>query len=130
VSAPSLVVRRSVYDRDGHRCAACHAADGLTFQHRRAVGMGGTRNRPAPTDGLTLCGPCNEACEHSMQTLALAFGWKVRRWADPVMVPCYYPHEFQWFRFEGTRRFPITAVLALDLMHAVYGDTYFQWRND
>lgn len=128
MSAPTPVVRRSVYTRDGARCAACSAASGLSFQHRRAVGMGGSRIRPGAADGLTLCGVCNEECEHSMQTLALAHGWKVRKWADPTKVPVYFPHEWQWYRLEGTDRHPITAVVALDMMHAVYGDEYFTWR--
>ena len=129
MSAPTPETRMAVYTRDGRRCVACHAADGLTFQHRRAVGMGGSKLRPDAADGLTLCGTCNEACEGRMQTLALAHGWKVRRWADPTLVPAYYPHEFQWFRFDGVDRHPITAIVALDMMHAVYGDEYMKWRT-
>jgi len=91
--------------------------------------MGGSKQRPGATDGLTLCGPCNEACEASMQQLALAYGWKAKRWTDPTKVPVYYPHEFAWFRLEGVTRHLITAVVALDMMHAVYGDEYFQWRD-
>ena len=128
MSAPTVDTRRAVYTRDGFRCVACNAGDALTFQHRRAVGMGGSKVRPSVVDGLTLCGTCNEACEHSMQQLALAHGWKAKRWTDPMKVPVYFPHEFQWFRLEGRDRIPITSVVALDMMHAVYGDDYFHWR--
>jgi len=130
VTAPTALVRAAVYDRDGKRCVACHALDALTFQHRRAVGMGGSKILPGVADGLTLCGPCNTACEGSMQHLALASGWKAQRWTDPTNVPVYYPHEWQWYRLDGHYRVPITAVVALDLMHACYGDQYFKWRED
>jgi hypothetical protein len=117
-----------VYARDGRRCVACGALDALTFQHRRAVGMGGSKIKPGVADGLTLCAVCNAACEAEMQQLALAYGWKAKRWTDPTKVPVYYPHAFQWFRLEGTERHPIPAAVALDMMHAVYGDEYFHWR--
>jgi hypothetical protein len=127
VSAPTETVRAAVYRRDGSQCVACLAAQ-LTFQHRRAVGMGGSKIRPGAVDGLTLCLVCNEACEAEMQTLALANGWKAKKWTDPTKVPVFYPHEFQWYRLEGVERFPIPAAAALDMMHAVYGDDYFDWR--
>lgn len=129
MSAPTEATRAAVRRRDGGRCVSCHRADELTFQHRRAVGMGGSKTRPGAVDGLILCLTCNTECEASMQSLALAYGWKARRWTDPTNVPVYYPHEFQWFRFEGVVRIPISAVVALDLMHATYGDDYFTWRD-
>lgn len=129
MSAPTPTVRAAVYRRDGNRCVACHTLDALSFQHRRAVGMGGSKNRPGAVDGLTLCAPHNAACEAEMQHLALCNGWKVRRWADPSKVPVYYPNEHAWYRLEGQARVAITAVVALDLMHAVYGDEYFKWRD-
>ena len=129
MSAPTDLTRAAVYRRDGNRCAACGALDALTFQHRRAVGMGGSKIRPGAADGLTLCGKCNDACEAEMQRLALSYGWKARRWTDPTKVPVYYPHDFRWFRLEGVERSEIPAAVALDMMHAVYGDDYFHWRE-
>jgi hypothetical protein len=73
---------------------------------------------------------CNAACEGTMQTLALANGWKVQRWADPSLVPVYYPHEFTWCRLEGASREAISSVVALDAMHAVYGDRYMRWFTE
>src|SRR5690606_30141313 len=116
------------YIRDGYRCVICGAADPLTFQHRRAVGMGGTKNLPAPVDGLTLCASCNERCEHDLQGSALANGWKVRRWADPARVPVFYPHEFQWYRLEGAVRVRISSAVAMEMGCSVYGDEWMQWR--
>ena len=128
MTAPSTQTRTDVYVRDGYRCVMCTAVDGLTFQHRRAVGMGGSKNLPTTVDGLTLCLTCNEACEHSMQTVALANGWKVRRWANPERVPVYYPAEFQWYRLEGTRWVPISSAVAMEMGCAVYGNEWMRWR--
>lgn len=130
MSAPTLTTRHTVYTRDLERCVSCNTADELTFQHRRAVGMGGSRNRPSPVDGLTLCLRCNTAAEAALQTMALANGWKVQRWAEPTHVPVFYPHEFTWCRFEGVERHPITSMVALDMMHSVYGDQYMRWYEE
>lgn len=127
MSAPTPVVRAAVYKRDGDRCVACNANDGLTFQHRAAVGMGGSKIRPGAVAGLTLCLACNQACEAGMQTLALASGWKIRRYASPEQVPVRYPHEFGWFRLEGVNRTRIPGPVALDMLHAVYGDEILKW---
>ena len=129
MSAPTKECRSAVYLRDGYRCVACASTEGLTFQHRRAVGMGGSKNVPAPIDGLALCLSCNERCEHDMQDRALANGWKVRRWvSDPSRVPVYFPHEFAWFRLEGTKRVRISSEIAMDMGCAVYGDDWLKWR--
>lgn len=127
MSDPTDSVRSDTYNRDGRRCVICLSID-VTFQHRRAVGMGGSKIRPGVADGLTLCGIHNGRCETDMQMYALLMGWKVRRWADPVKVPCFYPHEYAWFRFVGIERIEIPAAVALDMMHDVYGDEYFEWR--
>lgn len=130
MAAPTTEVRSAVYVRDGYVCAACNTTDGLTFQHRAAVGMGGSKQQPAPVEGLTLCGVCNAACEASMQTMALAYGWKIRRWANPELVPVYYPHRFAWFRFEGTKRLPISGPVAVELMSSVYGPEWSRWYQE
>jgi len=124
MSAPSLTVRMSVYHRDVERCVACNAADQLTFQNRRTG-----KSLAAPVDGLTLCATCSEACGVGMQALALAYGWKVRPWADPTRVPVYYPHEFTWCRFEGVKRVPVTTRVALAMMASAYGAQYLDWKE-
>lgn len=129
MTAPTTQTRASVYLRDGYRCVACGAVDGLTFQHRRAVGMGGSKNVPAPVDGLTLCGSCNARCESDLQDMALANGWKVRRWvSSPERIPVYYPHEFAWVRFEGINRVRVSHAVAMEMGCAVYGDEWMKWR--
>ena len=128
MTAPTTKTRNGVYLRDGYRCVMCGAVSGLTFQHRRAVGMGGSKILPPPVDGLTLCRVCNDACEAEEELAALANGWKVRRWADPARVPVYFPHEFQWYRLEGTRRVPISSEVAMEMGCSVYGDEWMRWR--
>lgn len=129
MSAPTEQTRSAVYGRDGYRCVACTDIS-LTFQHRRAVGMGGSKIAPPPVDGLTMCLVCNEGCEGAGQDAALTYGWKVRKWADPSLVPVWYPAENQWYLLAGIDRVPITPMVALDAMHAVYGEQYLEWARD
>ena len=130
MSAPTASTRAAVYGRDDRRCVACHTETDLTFQHRRAVGMGGSKNRPTVVDGITLCLTCNQRCEADLQTMALAYGWKVRKWADPSLVPVYYPHDFGWFLLPGTRRRRVSGPVALDAMAAVYGHEHMTWYRE
>lgn len=128
MSRPTAETRDAVYKRDAFRCVICGAAQ-LTFQHRRAVGAGGSKILPPPVDGLALCGVCNNACENDLQHQALANGWKVRRWVqNPELVPVYYPHEFGWFRLEGTTRIRISSEVAMEMGCRVYGDEWMKWR--
>lgn len=128
MSKPTEETRRGVYLRDGYRCVMCGALE-LTFQHRRAVGNGGSKNIPTAVDGLSLCMICNGACEAELQTKALANGWKVRRWVTcPERVPVYFPHEFAWYRLEGLNRIRISFAVAMEMGCSVYGDQWMQWR--
>jgi hypothetical protein len=130
MTAPTLAVRRAVAERDKHRCLLCGRLDGLTFQHRRAVGAGGSKLKPSPVDGCVLCGPCNTLIEQDRDWMivALARGIKVRRWvASPDRVPVYVVGDLQWYRLEGIRRIPIPAGVAYELMHAVYGQEFDRW---
>lgn len=128
MSAPTLETRRIVYSRDAYKCVMCNRSDGLTFQHRRAVGQGGSKILPSPVDGLTLCAVCNAGCEGDLQAWALGNGWKVRRWADPARVPVYYQHEFTWYRLEGIRRVKISSAVAMELGCSIYGDEWAWMR--
>jgi len=130
MSAPTPAVRKATVTRDQFRCVLCGATTALEWNHRAAVGMGGSKHRPGAVEGVMLCTRCNTDIESvaDLMKLALSYGVKIRKWADPVKVPVFYPHEHQWFRLEGLDRHPITAVVALDMMHDVYGDEYFEWR--
>ncbi|GAA1915118.1 hypothetical protein GCM10009775_04430 [Microbacterium aoyamense] len=132
MTAPTAKNRELMYERDQFCCAACGLTYQLTHQHRRATGAGGSKERPTLDDSLTLCATCNWKAEADakFQRLALINGWKVRKWVDdPGLVPVFYSFEQAWYRLEGPRRVWIPAVVALDMMHAVYGEQYLEWRN-
>lgn len=132
MAAPSAGVRQSVLDRDLRRCVTCGATEALQFQHRRAVGMGGSKIKPAPVDGLVLCAVHNQAAEGNakFQKLALIHGWKVARWVgDPASVPVWYQVEGRWCRLVGVRRVEVSAAVALQMMRRVYGSAYDEWRG-
>jgi hypothetical protein len=96
---PTNRVRQGTYKRDHHQCVACGSTLALEYQHRRAVGMGGTKQRPGFPDGVTACTFCNARFEADLQSLALSRGWKVRR-NNPLpnhLVPVFYTFEQEWF---------------------------------
>ncbi|PRI11908.1 hypothetical protein [Leucobacter massiliensis] len=123
---------RDTKERDGDRCAACGARVGLTHQHRRAVGMGGSKTPPSIEDSLALCGDCNGRCESDLQKYALVFGWKVRRWVkDPSRVPAFYPHLWGWARLTPAgAALPIHAAEAAAMMRDVYGEEWNAWCKE
>lgn len=121
MSAPTAKVRLLMLERDGGRCAACFAQTSLEAQHRRAVGMGGSKVRPGLTDLLVLCAEHNARAEGDMQDVALRRGHKVRRWiSDPGRVPVFYVGE-GWYRLKGEGREGISPETAEEMMRAAYG---------
>ncbi|GAB3605327.1 hypothetical protein GCM10027413_07360 [Conyzicola nivalis] len=68
------------YERDGRRCVSCGAGAHLHYQHRAAVGIGGSKVRPPVAEGLTSCETCNPAYEPALQLQAWRFGWKMSPW--------------------------------------------------
>lgn len=129
MSDPTPATRAVTYERDGHRCVSCGAWVQLQYQHRAAVGMGGSKIRPLFVDGLTSCAICNPAYEHELQAQALRFGWKVPSWVRDrdrmADVPVYYLLERTWcrLRLDGGR-VRISRARAMQLMHEVYGESY------
>lgn len=126
MSLPTLVIRFGVYERDQHRCVSCGRDFRLTFQHRQATGMGGSKIRPTFVQGLTACDSCNSDYEHRLQQAALRFGWKVRRWVEhPGLVPVFYAPERRWYRLTllGTREH-ISHAEAMRMMAEMYGPDY------
>jgi hypothetical protein len=129
VSAPTRAVRAAVYERDGNRCVVCGATSPLTFQHRRAEGMGGRLHFPTAVEGLTVCHVDNEAFESHLQTLALYRGWKVRSWVrEQTSVPVFYAYERRWCRLTPDgRRVAISQRRAARMMRSVYGQEWDEW---
>lgn len=132
MSGPTPATRAGMYRRDHDQCVMCTARYTLTHGHRRAAGMGGSKIRPSITDSVTLCAECNGRCERDLQTRALWYGTKVRKWVkDPAMVPMYYPFLFGWARLtEGGEAVPISAQEAARMMRAVYGEEWDRWMEE
>lgn len=130
MTKPTDATRRDMTRRDQGRCVSCGTTDGLSYQHRANDGMGGSLRIPGVAEGVTACVIENTEWERSLQTVALAYGWKIKKWADPLRVPIYVAHEFTWYRLEGVERHRIDAITALDMMYAVYGDQYAGWLAD
>ena len=93
VSEFSDVVRARVMARSGGFCevrATVCWDEGSQLHHRRARGMGGSRN-PATgqaSNALCVCVPCHSHAE-SNRAEALDRGWLVRQGADPRRVPVW-----------------------------------------
>lgn len=119
-------------ERDGHQCVFCGIGVLLEAQHRRAVGMGGSKTSPALDDLIVLCATHNNAAEGALQMLALARGWKVRRFVkEPGLVPVFYAVERVWFVLTKTgERVPISPAVAVEAMRGVYGDEWDRWEQE
>jgi hypothetical protein len=130
VARPSREVRAAVYERDRARCIYC-GDPRITFQHRRAVGAGGSKIPTLEVDGLAACQKHNDRFESDLQTIALRNGWKVRRWvADPARVPVWYACESTWCVLDPTLRTgrrSISSSTARRMMDNVYGEEYETW---
>lgn len=132
---PTPYVREAVYNRDGRMCVSCGARGPLTFQHRQAVGMGGSRMLPIAEEGVTACLDCNTAFEGRLQTKALANGWKAPRWTIASEVPVNYPHTDGgfprgWSLLVDDQRHPLPEERAIAIMRRIYGDTFDKWRAE
>lgn len=132
MTTPTPVVRAVTYERDDHRCVSCGTLATITYQHRAAEGMGGRKARPRLEEGLTACALCNAAYEGSLQVRALAYGWKVRRFVVEqglaAQVPVRYALCGWHLLFNDGRRVPISEGTAVDMMRAVYGLVWDEWR--
>lgn len=110
----SPATKRLIRDRDGNRCVLCGVwvGEGGQIHHRRARGMGGSRDplTSSPANGLTLCGgpfngsQCHEHIE-SHRTWALDHGFLVRQGVDPASVAVVVDVRVGWWLgHDGTKR--------------------------
>lgn len=109
MAAPTATVRRLVFERDGWKCLACGVTEGLEFQHRQAVGMGGTKHRPSPVEGIVLCSRHNQLVESNalFREWAVWQGWKIPRFVDSASrIPVFDGPEVAWYWLgeDGSRR--------------------------
>lgn len=120
--------RKAIKHRDAEKCASCGAVQGLTMQHRAAIGMGGTSYTVGFAGLLTACGICNGKYEHAMQKEALVYGWKILSWVTAHVVPVFYAHRRLWAVLSiegGVRRIP--EAEAARMMRAAYGAQWDKW---
>ena len=125
-----LPVLRKLTARDGHECAMTGTdTDRLVPQHRRG-GMGGRANKHRLSNLVWLDSIANGLIEsdRALQSVAKAWGVKISIHAATEDIPVFFPHRHAWFRLVGDTRIPVTALEALDRMHAFYGDEYFAWK--
>lgn len=122
---------RALSERDGFVCAwTATTGDRLVPQHRQG-GMGGRPNKHRTENLLWLDSLLNGWIEDDakLAEIAKAYGIKVPLWvADVAAVPVFFAAENAWFVLDGDGRRQITAEDAVDRMHQVYGDEYFQWK--
>lgn len=118
-------------ERDGFVCAwTATTGDRLVPQHRQG-GMGGRPNKHRTENLLWLDSLLNGLIEADadLADIAKAYGIKVPIWVkDVAAVPVFFAAEHAWYLLEGNSRRAITAEDAMDRMHTVYGDEYFQWK--
>lgn len=101
--------RAAIYLATMDRCAGCGRADGLSAQHRRARGMGGTSDVTIghPANGVALCGGqlagvlgCHGWAERNPTTAEL-LGWRLAPGTVALGAPFYaYPWAEAWLAWE------------------------------
>ncbi len=88
---------RLVLDRAADQCERCGSLSPADVHHRRARGMGGTRDPEihSPANLVVLCRDCHTWVEHN-RTEATAHGWLVPRRdpRDPADVPVFIDPEW------------------------------------
>lgn len=94
--------------------------------------MGGVRVK-VPVEALCLlCTDHNGRAESDLQARALARGWKVRRWVVEQGRAAEVPVRYAlagWMQLTSDgRRVSITRALAVEMLHAVYGDEWDEWE--
>lgn len=98
-TGPTAKVVALVWRRDegccvscGRQCVFADRSTGWSVQHRRARGMGGTRQPDAnqPQNLIVLCGSATTGCHgwvESHREAALLNGWAVKSNSDPLREP-------------------------------------------
>lgn len=126
--------RPEVFKRDGHICVAdglfeavkWPCSGGLTIQHRRTKGMGGSALGDSTEALVTMCQYHNllQTADSEFAKTCIKNGWAIPRWvADQYKfnrIPVKYCDG--WQLLDGVERFNISENTALDIMETIYGD--------
>jgi hypothetical protein len=94
---------RKFLDRDGG-CVHCGDLDTAVPQHRLNRGAGGKNAKADQVANIiVLCSLMNNLIESDskMAELALANGWKLRSWSDPLTSAVWYATLGQWFLLDN-----------------------------
>ena len=63
----------------------------LVPHHRKTRGMGGSKKLDNPANILLVCAELNGSMEQQSEVAedARSYGWKLKNWEDPLVVPVY-----------------------------------------
>ena len=88
-------------ERDQGRCYHCGTTDTLVPNHRANRGAGGSKLRERPSNVVTLCSRINGEIEADALAAAhaVAMGWKLRSWDDPLAAPVWDTMSGTWWLF-------------------------------
>lgn len=121
MSGPTQKTRLAVYQRDEGCCVRCgkyvydihgeRALAPLSLQHRKARGMGGSKDPliNAPENLILLCGTGTTECHgwvESNREEARELGYAISQYEDPALVPVAHP----WFGMAYLTRFGYALV--------------------
>ena len=85
--------------RDGGRCLHCGETEALSPNHRANRCMGGSKARDRASNLVVLCSIYNGLIESDKRSRdeAMAFGWKLASWEDPMRVPVMDRMSGKWY---------------------------------
>lgn len=125
--------RPEVFKRDRRECVVSGLFEairwpckgGLTVQHRRGKGMGGSALGDAPESLVTFCAFHNvlQTADADFARACVRYGWSVPRWVADQHSMSRLPVRYAdgWFLLSGTERFSISEDTAQAVFEDVYG---------
>lgn len=128
--------RPVVFRRDGRECVVAGlwesvkwpCAGGLTVQHRRGRGMGGSAVWDEPDCLVAMCAAHNvlETADADFKKACLKFGWSVPRWVADQYAMSRIPVRYAdgWWLLSGDGRYSISDNTAQTLIEEIYGSLF------
>lgn len=96
-----------VYNRDNWQCVHCGTTQGLSIQHRKNAGMGGSKKAHTPANLTILCVISNQLLESDARFAQIGrlYGWKLKSHENPLKEPLYDMNTDRWYLLddEGNR---------------------------
>lgn len=117
MTAFTVKTRRAVIDRDRGICQWCGdtvQVDYYSLQHRRARGMGGSKDpvSSSPANGVVMCGTGTTGCHGYVEAHpaeAIERGFRVPQGRNPALVPLVDWRGASWWLTPDGRREPVGA---------------------